>query len=189
LWFSSHFYFVLRDKKEVLDYIRSISPFSKDVEKKLFESSKGITASVIYGQVIVGVIQGIIVGIGFFIFGVTNALFLTLLAILAGIFPVVGTTLVWLPIVIYFMIAGDGLPAIGVLVFGLISSTVDNFLRPMIVSKRTNLHSAVVIIGMIGGLFMFGILGLILGPLILAYLIILLEVYRKRAFPKILIRE
>ena len=183
------FYFVLRDKKEVLSYIRSISPFSKDIEKKLFESSKGITASVIYGQVIVGVVQGIIVGIGFFIFGVQNALFLTLLAILAGIFPVVGTTLVWLPMVIYFMVAGNTVPAIGVLVFGLISSTVDNFLRPIIVSKRTNLHSAVVIIGMIGGLFMFGILGLILGPLILAYLIILLEVYRKRAFPKILIRE
>jgi len=183
------FYFVLRDKEEVLSYVRSISPFSKDVENKLFESSKGITASVIYGQVIVGVTQGIIVGVGFLIFGVPNALFLTLLAILAGIFPVLGTTIVWLPVLIYFMIAGESFSAIGILVFGLISSTLDNFLRPMIVSKRTNLHSAVVIIGMIGGLFMFGILGVILGPLILAYLIILLEVYRKRGFPKILIRE
>ena len=87
------------------------------------------------------------------------------------------------------MIAGNTFSAIGILVFGAISSTVDNFLRPMIVSKRTNLHSAIVIIGMIGGLFMFGILGVILGPLILAYLIILLEVYRKRTFPNILIRE
>ena len=171
------FYFVLRDKKEVLTYVRSISPFSKEVEKKLFESSKGITASVIYGQVIVGLTQGIVVGIGFLIFGVPNALFLALLAILAGIFPVIGTTIVWVPIVIYFMVAGDSLPAIGILVFGLISSTLDNFLRPLIVSKRTNLHSAVVIIGVI------------LGPLILAYLIILIEVYRKRDFPKILIRE
>lgn len=183
------FYFVLRDKKEVMNYVRSISPFSKEVEKKLFESSKGITASVIYGQVIVGVVQGIIVGIGFLIFGVPNALFLTLLAILAGIFPVIGTAIVWLPVLIYFMIAGNTLPAIGILVFGAISTTIDNFLRPMIVSKRTNLHSAIVIIGMIGGLFMFGILGVILGPLILAYLIILLEVYRKKTFPNILIRE
>ena len=183
------FYFVLRDKKEVMNYIRSISPFSKEVEKKLFESSKGITASVIYGQVIVGVVQGIIVGIGFLIFGVPNALFLTLLATLAGIFPVIGTAIIWLPVLIYFMIAGNTIPAIGILVFGAISSTVDNFLRPMIVSKRTNLHSAIVIIVMIGGLFMFGILGVILGPLILAYLIILLEVYRKKTFPNILIRE
>jgi predicted PurR-regulated permease PerM len=183
------FYFVLRDKKEVLGYVRSISPFSKEVEKKLFDSSKGITASVIYGQVIVGVMQGIIVGIGFLIFGVPNALFLTLLAILAGIFPVIGTTIVWLPVVIYFMVAGNNLQSIGILIFGLISSTVDNFLRPMIVSKRTDLSSAIVIIGMIGGLFMFGILGVILGPLILAYLIILLEVYRKKPFPKILIRK
>ena len=183
------FYFVLRDKKEVMNYIRSISPFSKEVEKKLFESSKGITASVIYGQVIVGVVQGIIVGIGFLIFGVPNALFLALLATLAGIFPVIGTAIIWIPIVIYFMIAGNTFSALGIFVFGAISSTVDNFLRPMIVSKRTNLHPAIVIIGMIGGLFMFGILGVILGPLILSYLIILLEVYRKRTFPNILIRE
>ena len=87
------------------------------------------------------------------------------------------------------MSVGNTIAAIGILVFGAISSNVDNFLRPMIVSKRTNLHSAIVIIVMIGGLFMFGILGVILGPLILAYLIILLEVYRKKTFPNILIRE
>jgi len=183
------FYFVLRDKDAVLDYIKSISPFSKDVEKKLFENSKGITASVLYGQLVVGVVQGLIVGVGFFIFGVPNALFLTLLATVAGIFPVIGTTIVWLPVVIYLMIAGNTFPAIGIVIFGLISTSIDNFLRPMIVSKRTNIHSAVVIIGMIGGLFMFGILGIILGPLILSYLLILLEVYRKKNFPHILIRE
>jgi predicted PurR-regulated permease PerM len=183
------FFFVLRDKDKLVNYVQSLLPFSKEVEKKLFESSKGITMSVIYGQVIVGMLQGIVVGIGFFLFGVPNALFFSLLAIMAGIFPIIGTTIVWLPIMVYFIIAGNTVPAIGILLFGLISSTFDNFLRPLIVSRRTKMHSALVLIGMIGGLFLFGILGFILGPLILAYLLILLDLYRNKNVPGILLEK
>ncbi len=183
------FFFVLRDQEQLVAYVKSLLPFSKDVEKKLFESSKAITASVIYGQVIIGIIQGIFVGIGFFIFGVPNALLLTLLATLAGVFPIIGTMIVWLPVLIYLFIAGNTLSAIGILVFGVFSSNIDNFLRPIIVSKRTKLNSSIILIGMIGGLFLFGVLGLILGPLILAYLLILLELYRKKQLPKIFIQQ
>lgn len=183
------FFFVLRDKEQLVSYVQSLLPFSKEVEKKLFESSKAITASVIYGQVIIGIAQGIIIGIGFFIFGVPNALLLTLLATLAGIFPIIGTMIVWLPVLIYLLIAGNTFSAIGILVFGVFSSNIDNFLRPIIVSKRAKLHPAVILIGMIGGLFLLGILGLILGPLILAYLLILLEIYRKKKLPKIFIQQ
>ena len=183
------FYFVLRDKEQLLSYIRSLLPFPKDIEKKLFESSKGITSSVIYGQVIVGLLQGLIIGIGFFIFRVPNALFLTLLASLAGIFPIIGIIIIWLPVLIYLLIAGNTLAAVGVLIFGIVSSNVDNFLKPVIVSKRTQMHSSLVLIGMIGGLFLFGVLGLILGPLILAYLLIILEIYRHREAPGIFIQQ
>jgi|TARA_Y100000310_G_scaffold339682_1_gene433118 predicted PurR-regulated permease PerM len=171
-------FFFLRDKDQLFDYVKSLSPFSKDVEHKLFKSSKEITLSVIYGQVFVGILQGIITGIGFFIFGVNNALFFGLLAILAGIFPVIGTTIVWLPIAIFLLIAGNTFSAMGVGVFGIFSASIDNILRPLIVSKRTRMHPLILLIGMIGGLFFFGILGFILGPLILAYILIILETYR-----------
>lgn len=183
------FYFVLRDKEQLLSYIRSLLPFPKDIEKKLFESSKGITSSVIYGQIIVGLLQGLIIGIGFFIFRVPNALFLTLLASLAGVFPIIGTMIIWLPVLIYLLIAGNTLAAVGVLIFGIVSSHIDNFLRPIIVSKRTQMHSSLVLIGMIGGLFLFGVLGLILGPLILAYLLIILEIYRHREVQGIFLQQ
>ncbi|MBU0894357.1 MAG: AI-2E family transporter [Nanoarchaeota archaeon] len=183
------FFFVLRDKDKVIDYIKTLLPFSKDVETKMFESSKGITTSLIYGQIIVGIIQGIIVGVGLFIFSVPNSLFLTLLAILGGILPIIGTTLVWVPVVIYLFIAGNTFSAIGVLLFGIFSSTIDNVIRPLIVSKRTNIHPVVVLIGMIGGLFLFGVLGFILGPLILSYLLILLDTYRKNQAPSLFIEQ
>lgn len=150
---------------------------------------KSITASVIYGQVIIGVLQGIIVGIGFFIFGVPNALLLTMLASLAGIFPIIGTGIIWIPVVIYLLIEGSTFTTIGVLIFGIISSSVDNFLRPIIVAKRTDIHTSILMIGMIGGLFLFGVLGFILGPLILSYLLILLELYRNKNVPGFFIQK
>jgi predicted PurR-regulated permease PerM len=177
------FYFVLRDKDDLISYIQSLLPFSKEVERKLFKSSRDITLSVLYGQVIIGIVQGLVAGIGFFIFKVPNALLLTALAALAGIFPVIGTTIVWIPVVIYLLVAGNPVGAIGVAIFGVISSIIENFVKPAFVSRRTQMNSSVILIGMIGGIFMFGILGVILGPLILAYLLIVLEVYRDKKLP------
>jgi predicted PurR-regulated permease PerM len=186
---SFAFFFALRDHEEIVEYVRSLLPFSKDVEKKLFDYTKGITNSVIYGQIVIGLIQGVISGLGFFIFGVPNALLLTLLATLAGVLPIIGTGIVVVPVVAYLFLAGNTVPAIGVSIFGIISSTIDNILRPIIVSRRTQIHSAIILIGMISGLFLFGVLGLILGPLILAYLIIILEIYRKKRSPEFLIKN
>jgi len=127
-----------------------------------------------------GVIQGLVIAIGLFIFGVPNALLLSLLAVVAGILPIVGPMLVWIPVVAYLFLQANTLAAVGILIFGIIGSNIDNILRPFLVSKMAKIHSGVVLVGMIGGLFLFGILGLILGPLILSYLLIILEVYIER---------
>lgn len=179
-------FFVLRDKDKFIEYIKSLLPFTKDVQKKLFESSKNITSAVIYGQIVIGVIQGVVMGVGFFLFKVPNPFIFTLLAILSGILPIIGVSIVFIPIVIYLLIAGNTFSALGVAFFGILSSSLDNFLRPIIVSKRTQIPSSIVLIGMIGGILLFGILGLILGPLILAYLLIVLELYRNKGSPGIL---
>ena len=183
------FFFVLRDNESLVNYVKSLLPFSKDVIKKLFDSSRGLTASIIYGQVVIGMAQGILVGIGFFLFGVSNALLLTFLAIIAGIFPIIGTTIIWLPVAIYLFLAGNSFQAFGIVFFGIISSSIDNLIRPVFISRRTNLNSSVILVGMIGGLFMFGILGIILGPLILAYLLIILEIYRNKENQNIFIQK
>ena len=183
------FFFVLRDKNEIMDYIRSLLPFPKEIEKKLFENSSEITKSVIYSHIFIGIIQGLIAGAGFFIFKIPNALFLTFLGVIAGILPIVGTPVVWIPVAIYMFIAGNNTAAWGIIVFGIISSIVENILRPLFVSRMTKMHSAVVLVSMIGGVFFFGILGFILGPLIIAYLLIILELYRKKPSPGLVIQE
>lgn len=184
------FFFVLRDKENIFSYLKSLMPFSKDVEDKIFEQTKGITISVLYGQVIMGLIQGLIAGAGFFIFGIPNALFLTILACLAGIFPIIGTTVIWVPVVIYLLITeGSMISVIGVTIFGLIAVFIDNILKPIFVSHRTSMPASIVLFGMIGGFFFFGILGFILGPLILAYLLIILEIYRNKRVPGLLVQQ
>ena len=183
------FFFVLRDEENLISYIKSILPFSKSIEDQLFEYSKSITSSVIYGQFVLGLFEGIIVGIGLFIFGIPNALLLTLLACLTGILPIIGTTIIWLPVVIYLIIGGHVPAAFGLIAFGFSAYIIDNVIKPLIVSKRTSMHSAVILIGMISGVFFFGIIGFILGPLILAYLLILIEIYRNKKLPGVFIQE
>jgi len=183
------FFFVLRDKEEIINYVKSLSPLSKDVEKRLFDYSKDITNSVIYGQVFIGIIQGLIAGLGFFIFGVPNALYLTLIAIVVGILPILGPLLVWVPVALFLIIQGNQVSAIGVIIFGMLSSVSENLLRPLIVSKRAKLSTSIVLIGMVGGFLMFGFLGFIIGPLVLGYLLIILEIYRKKEVPGVFIQE
>jgi predicted PurR-regulated permease PerM len=183
------FFFVLKEGKELELYLRSLMPFPKNIEEKLFRYSKDITTSVLYGQFIVGIVQGVIIGFGFFIFGIPNALILTSLALVAGIFPVIGTAIVWVPVLIYLLILGNTWTALGILIFGTISSQIDGLIRPFFVSKKVDIHPTLVLISMIGGLFVFGILGFILGPLIISYLLIFLEAYRKKDSKGIFIKK
>lgn len=181
------FFVVLKEQEKFVDYIRSLLPFSKEVENKLFKSSREITSSVFYGQIILGIVGGIIVGISLYLFKVPNAFILMILAAIAGILPIIGTTIVWIPVAIYLFIIGSFYPAIGVILFGIVSSSVENFVKPIILSKWINLHPAIVLTGMVGGTFIFGLLGIILGPLILAYLLIVLEIYRDKKVPGVFI--
>ena len=183
------FYYALKDKDRIIGYIKSLLPFTKDIEKKLFDSTRDITFSVLYGQILIGLVQGIILGIGFFIFGIQNPLLFTILAIFLCALPIVGPTFVGVPMALFLFISGNNLSAVGILIFTAISSLSEHFTRPLFIAKLAKLHPAIVLIGMIGGFILFGVLGFVLGPLILAYLIIIVEVYRNKNFPGVLIQE
>lgn len=174
------FFYFLRDKEQILNYIQGVLPFSKEVGKKFFVQTSEITTSILYGQFVIGLVQGIIVGIGFLIFGVPNTLLLTILAAIAGILPIIGTTIIWLPVSIYLVVSGSIFGGVGVIFFGLLSNAAETFSKPLWVSKRAKIHPAIILVGMIGGLFAFGFLGFILGPLALAYLFIVLDLYKNK---------
>lgn len=175
------FFYGLRDGDKFNAFMADLSPFNKSKEKILVQQFKSITDTVVYGQIIVGLVQGGLAGLGFLLFGIDNALVLTTLAIFFSILPIVGPFLIWIPVAIYlFTDVGFGI-GMGYLLYNLlIVSTVDNFLRTYLVSRKTDISPAIILVAMIGGLFIFGILGLVLGPLIAAYFILVLQAYREK---------
>ena len=174
------FYFAIRDGDELKKYASSLSPFSKETEKKFLKEFRGITNAIVFGQVLIGIIQGLALGVGLFILGVPSALVLTFIACLASIIPVLGSWLVWLPVGLFLLATGQTFSGIFLLLYGaLFVATIDNILRPYILSKQSNLPIVLSVIGTIGGLYFFGITGLVLGPLVLAYVLIIIEFYQK----------
>ena len=175
------FFFTLRDQDKLKEFMSGISPFKKDREKILINKFKDMTSSIIFGYILVGIIQGVATGIGLLVFGVPHALLLTVFAMFAAVIPLVGAWLIWIPVAVYLFLAGNMIQAIIFTLYcALFVSSIDNLLRPYIVSKKTGVPSVIVLIGMIGGLFVFGILGIILGPLVLSYLILFLEAYKNK---------
>ncbi len=174
------FFFALRDSDKLGEFVSALSPLNKTQEKKVVQQFKDITNSVIYGQVVIGFVQGLSAGLGFLIFGIPHALLFATLAIILSIIPLIGPFIIWVPAVIYLFLNGNTTSAVIFLIYNVvIVSNIDNLLRIYILSKKTNLSTVIVLIGMIGGLFIFGILGLIIGPLLLAYFITFLQAYKE----------
>ena len=174
------FFFSLRDGKKAIEFIKLLSPLKKETEERFFKHLTDITNSVILGQIVVGIIQGLLAGLGYFVFGVPNSLLLTAITIITSMIPIIGAWIIWVPVDIYLFATGNSGAGIGLLIYGmLLISTIDNIIRLVIFSRKTRLNSVVILIGMIGGLFAFGFLGLIIGPLILAYVLLIAELYRK----------
>ncbi len=184
------FFFALRDCDKLKLFFSGISPLKKEKEQVLANQFRDVTRSIIFGYVVVGIIQGIAAGIGFFAFGVNKALFLTILAVFASLLPMVGPWLVWMPVAIFLLVSAPQSLAIGFIAYNaIVVSFIDNILRPLIISKRTGIPSVMVLIGMIGGLLVFGIIGIFLGPLIVAYLILFLKAYKEKTFSDLFVSE
>jgi len=176
------FFFTLRDNEKLREFTSSLSPLNKNQEKDLVKQFKDITDSIVYGQIVTGLVQGILAGIGLLIFGVPHALGLTIAFVIFSIAPLIGPPVIYIPVAAYIAATGEPGVAIAYLLYNLlIVSTIDNFLRTMLVAKKTRSHQVVILVGMIGGVYLFGFLGLILGPLILAYFITFLKAYKEKA--------
>lgn len=174
------FFFAVRDVDKMGVYFRGLSPFSKTTEKRFMREFRGITNSVILGQVLIGVLQGMALGLGLLLLGIPNVLTLTLITAIVSIIPVIGAWIIWAPLCIYLIISGDVTAGVILALYGgLFVSNIDNFIRPYLLSRSSQLPVVVGLIGTIGGLYFIGILGLVLGPLILAYALIIIDFYRE----------
>lgn len=161
-------YYLIVDGKQFVNWLRSILPLSDDIQDSLFAQMEKTSWAVIKGHVMVAFIQGAVAGIGLFLTGVPNYFFWTFIMILLGFIPIFGTFLIWGPAAIYLSLIGEVSSAAFLATYGLIIvSLTDNIIRPFAVDRGANLHPAVILIGVIGGVYVFGAVGLFIGPIIL----------------------
>lgn len=174
------FYF-LREGYTLVEYSKNLLPFKESIRKRFMARFRTIIRGFIRGTILVGVIQGGCAGIAFYILGVSQPFILTLLSILAAIIPFIGAWIVWLPVAIGLFIRGSTITGVILLVYGTVFvSYVDNILRPIIVGKMVKMPNVIALLGMLGGLHLFGIVGLVLGPLILDSVIMIIDIYRQK---------
>ena len=172
-------YYLLRSGDDSWPVIRRYIPFSAQTADALRDRFFSVTEATLLGTALVAMIQGSLVGFGFWIVGLPNALFWGTVTAFASILPVLGSALVWLPAVLVLAAQGKYGSAIGLLVIGAgIASNIDNLIRPVIYKRVSNIHPMITLVGAFAGVRYFGLLGLLLGPLGIAYLFELLHGYR-----------
>ncbi len=162
-------FFFLRDGKELLARILSFLPLTHTDQYRLLDKFLSVTRATIKGSLVVGIVQGSLAGLALHLAGIDSALFWGTIMSLISIVPVPGPPLVWVPAVIYLAAIGQYPQAIGVLLFcSIVVSQIDNIIRPILVGRDTQMHELLIFFGTLGGIGLFGIFGIILGPIVAA---------------------
>jgi predicted PurR-regulated permease PerM len=173
-------YFILRDGKSLKRQLVNLSPLPDRQDEQIFSKLNSAVHSVVWGSLAVGLIQGVLTGIGFAIFGVPSPALWGSVAVVAALVPGIGTALVLIPGVVYLFATGSAGMAIGLLIWGAIAvGLIDNFLGPLLINRGVKIHQFLILLSVLGGLSFFGPIGFIAGPLVLSLLFALLEIYKE----------
>ncbi|MFH1631589.1 MAG: AI-2E family transporter [bacterium] len=172
-------YYMLYDRAKIYNEVLELSPFKDKLDADIVHRIVSTVRNVVFGALVVAVVQGIFAAIGMTIFGVPGALLWGALVIIAAQVPILGVGLVMIPAIVYLFVIGDTGSAIGLTIWSvIIVGLVDNFLSPLLIEGRTQMHALLILISILGGLQLFGSIGFIIGPTILAGVMVVLELYK-----------
>src|SRR3989344_2692188 len=171
-------FYLFKDGKNLVDKIKRELPLKEKYKQGLIKKFDDTLYATIYGLLVASFVQGIFAIIGFYIFNIQSPLLLGFLTFIAAILPLVGSALIWLPTAIIKIISGDSFNGIGLLIYSiLVISSVDNIIKAKIIEKKSKLHPVLALLGVLGGLQIFGLIGVIIGPLSIAILMVFFEFY------------
>jgi predicted PurR-regulated permease PerM len=173
------FYF-FRDGKELMQMLIKASPLPDKEDEVIFERMVRSVRAVATGTLLLALMQGVLVTVGFSIFGIERAILWGSLASLGALMPGIGTTIVTAPAIIYLFVIGETTSGIGLLVWSaLIVGMIDNLVGPYLIGRKNNMHPFVILISVLGGIAFFGPLGFIIGPVVVTLFLVLLEIYNQ----------
>ena len=173
-------YYLLQEPGTAWRQVRPFIPFSARNAEILRERFRGVTVSTLVGTLLTASIQGLLVGVAFWLTGISNALFWGVVTVIVAILPVVGSALVWAPGVLHLALDGRYGFAIALAIWGaVVVGNVDNVIRPIVFRRWAQIHPFITIIGAFAGIQYFGLLGLLMGPLAISYFFELIRMYKE----------
>ncbi len=174
-------FFLFRDRAEALAFLRTLLPLRDDEAAELLHRLDDTIYATALGRIVIAAVQGVLAGLAYWVLGVPGVILWAFTTAIMALIPAFGTILVWAPIALYLGFTGHwGKALLLALWGGLIVSTIDNFLYPVLVGTRLRAHTATILMSILGGVALFGITGLILGPIIFSIADTLLEFWRAR---------
>jgi predicted PurR-regulated permease PerM len=172
-------FFLLRDGGRLRAELRPISPFTEQQEKLIFEHLESTIKGALQAVIVVPVVQGILAGIGFMLFGIPSPFVWGTAVILAATVPIAGSPLAWIPAVGYLFFRGQTGPGIGLAIFCLvIVSGSDNVVKPMLLRGTARIHPLLGFLSILGGVLAFGVFGFLIGPVVLSLVLSAIRIYR-----------
>jgi len=170
--------FFQMDGHKLIHKILYYLPLNDDDETLMLDKFTSVTRATLKGSLVIGVLQGCLAGVAFAVAGIDNAVFWGTVMAVLSVIPSIGSALIWFPAAVVLMMRGDVAAGIGLMAFcGLVVGSIDNLLRPILVGKDTKMHELMIFFGTLGGIFMFGITGIFIGPLIASLFITVWELY------------
>lgn len=172
-------FFLLRDGPEIMKRAQSYLPFSPSHRQNIMKLVNDIVASTVYGGVAVAVVQGIVAGLTFWILDVGGAGFWGFATSIASFIPFLGAFTVWGPAVLFFLLHGLYAKALAMTLVGIFGiSLMDNVFKPLIIGSKVKMPILVIFLSVLGGIQIFGLIGLVMGPLVIALFISVVETFR-----------
>ncbi len=170
-------FFVLRDHDQMIAFVRHALPLSRSQEDRLLSEIESVSKSALLGTIMTAVTQGVVGGFAMWLCGFPGLFWGTMMAF-ASLIPVVGTALIWLPAAIWLMVSGEMGWGIYLAIWGVVVvGSIDNFVRPMFMQGAGSMNTVVIFFSLLGGLQVFGLMGLLYGPLIFALTLVLFHLY------------
>jgi predicted PurR-regulated permease PerM len=172
-------YFFLCRGKDWIVWLSGYLPLTDHDRQEVLNRGLTVTRATLKGIFIIGVLQGTLIGLAFGVLGIPGALFWGTVVVVLSALPALGPPVVWVPATIYLAVSGQIGAAIGLAVWGtLVVGVLDNVLRPRIIGAETRLPDLLIFLSMLGGIGLFGVFGLIIGPIIAAVMSTTLDIYR-----------
>jgi predicted PurR-regulated permease PerM len=173
-------YYLFRDGDRIVKALPDMLPLERSQSEEIMGRTREVIAASVYGVLVIAVIQGALGGLAFWALGLPSPLVWAVVMTFLSLIPMAGSFVVWVPAAIYLALTGHWTKAIILAAWGsLVIGTVDNFLRPKLVGERTKLHELLIFFSVLGGLSVFGVLGIVLGPVVAAVTLALLDVFRR----------